>query len=129
MVASVPIWQVPIWEWVAVALVLGGAAFSVVAAIGILRFEDVFMRMHASTKAGTLGVGLIMAATLFAFTGTSAVARAVGTIVFVLLTAPVAAHVIARAAYYAGAKLDARTVVDERQAAKAEAEADRLAAE
>ncbi|MEM1314068.1 MAG: monovalent cation/H(+) antiporter subunit G [Pseudomonadota bacterium] len=101
-------------EILASIAVLSGAAFCLVAAIGVLRFEDVFMRLHASTKAGTLGAGLVMLGAALTLDGSGASARAVGVIVFLLLTAPVSAHVIARAAYLAGAALSPRTWIDER---------------
>jgi multicomponent Na+:H+ antiporter subunit G len=101
-------------EIVAAVLVLVGAAFCVIAGIGVLRMPDVFMRMHASTKAGTLGAGLIMVAAAVAFDTTGAAARALGAMAFILLTAPVAAHVIGRAAYLSSAPLSARTWIDER---------------
>lgn len=96
-------------------LIVLGTLFCLIAAIGVLRFEDVFMRMHASTKAGTLGSGLILLAVAASADSTGAVARALGIIFFLLLTAPIAAHMIARAAYFAGARLSERTVVDERE--------------
>ncbi|MEO0681129.1 MAG: monovalent cation/H(+) antiporter subunit G [Pseudomonadota bacterium] len=105
--------------WVEVAaslLVLGGAAFCLVAAIGMVRFDDVFMQLHASTKAGTLGAGLIMAGAALTLEGAGAAARAAGVVAFLLITAPVSAHVIARAAYLAGARLSPRTWIDEREA-------------
>ncbi|MFN3614433.1 MAG: cation:proton antiporter, partial [Rubrimonas sp.] len=43
-------------------MLLGGGFFALVAGLGIVRFPDAFTRMHAATKAGTLGVGLIVAA-------------------------------------------------------------------
>jgi multicomponent Na+:H+ antiporter subunit G len=70
--------------------------------------------MHAATKAGTLGAGLLLLAVAVSIPEGSVVARAVATIVFLLLTAPIAAHVIARAAYHAGeTTLWDRTCVDE----------------
>ncbi|MEM6679343.1 MAG: monovalent cation/H(+) antiporter subunit G [Pseudomonadota bacterium] len=104
-------------EVVAAIAVLTGSAFAVIAAIGLLRMPDVFMRMHASTKAGTLGVGLIMIGAAIGFDEGWAVVRALGAFVFLLLTAPVAAHMIGRAAYRARAPLSPRTVVDERRGA------------
>ena len=52
---------------IAAVLIIVGAAFTCVAGIGILRMPDVFIRMHASTKVGTLGSGLIMAGTAVHF--------------------------------------------------------------
>ncbi|MEM6421093.1 MAG: monovalent cation/H(+) antiporter subunit G [Pseudomonadota bacterium] len=99
----------------AAALVLSGAAFALIAGIGLVRMQDVFMRMHASTKAGTLGVGLVMLGAAVSFDDGWASARALGAFVFLLLTAPVAAHVIGRVAYLARTPLSLQTVVDERR--------------
>ncbi|MEM7496464.1 MAG: monovalent cation/H(+) antiporter subunit G [Pseudomonadota bacterium] len=107
-----------IGEILASAILLIGAAFALVAGIGLVRMQDVFMRMHASTKAGTLGVGLIMLGTSIGFDDGWAAARAFGAFVFVLLTAPVAAHMIGRAAYLARTPLSPRTMIDERRNGK-----------
>ena len=78
-------------------LVLGGGAFVLVAAIGIVRLPDLLTRMHASTKAGTLGSLLILAG-LAVFAGSAeVVSKVVATALFLLLTAPIAAHMIGRA--------------------------------
>mgnify|MGYP006275619875 FL=1 len=84
------------------ACLLIGGGFVLVAAIGLVRLPDLLMRMHAATKAGTLGAGLLLAAVAFSIPGDGVAVKAVATIVFLLLTAPIASHVIARSAYYAG---------------------------
>ena len=86
-----------------IAIVVGGG-FSAIAGLGVLRFGDVFLRMHASTKAGTLGVGFIMLGVALA--GDGAIARAVLIVAFLLLTAPVGAHLVGRAAWRNGTPLD-----------------------
>lgn len=97
---------------VAVVLVLGGG-FAAVAGIGLLRLPDVLIRMHASTKAGTLGCGLVVLG-IAAYTGDAlAITKAVLVVLFLLLTAPVAAHLIGRAAYRSGTPLWEGTHVDE----------------
>lgn len=96
----------------AVLLVLGGL-FSLVAALGMLRLPDTVMRMHAATKAGTLGVGFILAAAAIRFADTGVTLKALAAILFLLLTAPVAAHLIGRAAYYSGIRLWHCTWTDE----------------
>ncbi|TQV78492.1 monovalent cation/H(+) antiporter subunit G [Denitrobaculum tricleocarpae] len=93
--------------------VVSGGLFALVAALGVLRLPDVLIRMHASTKAGTLGCGLILVAVAIFFGEGAITARAVAAIVFLILTAPVAAHMIGRAAYKTGVPLWERTVVDE----------------
>ena len=87
-------------DWIAVALVAGGAFFAFVAGLGVFRMQDVYIRMHASTKAGTLGVGMIAAGAAFA-TGGEAIVKQVLVILFLLFTAPIGAHLIARAAFRA----------------------------
>ncbi len=94
-------------------LVLAGGLFGFIAAVGMLRLPDMITRMHASTKAGTLGAGLIMAAVAVHFMEIGITLRAAAAILFLLLTAPVAAHVIGRAAYRCGIKLWERTWIDE----------------
>jgi multicomponent Na+:H+ antiporter subunit G len=91
-----------------------GSAFALVAALGVLRMPDVFTRMQASTKASTLGLGcLAFGAALHLGDAASAV-RLLSIVLFLLLTTPVSAHVIARAAYRAGVPLWSGTVLDER---------------
>lgn len=92
---------------------LAGSFFVLVASIGIVRMPDVMMRMHASTKAGTLGVGLLAVAIMVLFPEVSVITRAIALILFIVLTAPVAAHMIGRAAYYGGVELWKGTFVDE----------------
>ena len=92
----------------AVLIVLGGA-FCAVAGLGVVRLPDVLLRMHASTKAGTLGVGLVLGGVALHFGDVTVVAKAVLVVIFLLLTAPVAAHLVGRAAWRSGSPLDPRT--------------------
>ncbi|MDR5900870.1 MULTISPECIES: monovalent cation/H(+) antiporter subunit G [Halomonas] len=94
-------------------LVLVGALFMLLAALGVVRLPDLLTRMHATTKAATLGVTLIMLAVAIHFAQAAVVARAFGVILFILMTAPVAAHVIGRAGYFVGSRLWEGTVKDE----------------
>ena len=77
-------------------LLIAGGFFSLVAAIGVVRMPDVYIRMHATTKAGTLGVGLLLVAVALHFQDGSVTSRVVGTVVFLLLTAPVGAHLLGK---------------------------------
>ncbi len=99
------------------ALMLTGVALAVVAALGLVRFPDVFSRMHAATKPATLGLLLItVGAALRMQDGGDAVALLL-VAAFQFLTAPVAAHMIGRAAYRARAgALDELVVDDLREA-------------
>lgn len=98
---------------VTAACLVAGGLFALFAAIGLVRMPDVFIRMHAATKAGTLGVGLIMAAVATHFGEAGVLIRAVAGIAFLIITAPVAAHLIGRAAYREGVPLWRGTVLDE----------------
>jgi multicomponent Na+:H+ antiporter subunit G len=93
--------------------VLGGTFFMVVAALGVLRMPDLLMRMHAATKAGTLGAGLVLLGVAVFYGELGIAMRAVATVVFLFLTAPVAAHMIGRAAYFVGIELWHGTFIDE----------------
>lgn len=94
-------------------LLVSGGFFAFIAALGVLRMPDLLIRMHASTKAGTLGAGLILAAAAVHSADTGTALRAAAAIAFLLLTAPVAAHMIGRAAYRTGVELWKETRLDE----------------
>lgn len=100
-------------EIISALLLLGGAFFTLAAAVGILRLPDFFLRMHAITKAGTLGVGLIFLAVAVFFSELTVVTRALATVAFVLVTAPVASHMIGRAGYLDRVEMWEGTSVDE----------------
>jgi len=102
-----------ILEWFVAALVVAGGFFAFVAALGVVRLPDLYTRMHASTKAGTLGAGMIYTAVAIHFGDTVSISLSLLTILFVLITAPVAAHAIGRAAYRSGTHLWERTRCDE----------------
>lgn len=81
-----------------------GVGFIIAAAVGVLRFPDALLRMHASTKAGTLGAILALGGAVLALEP-DAVPVGILAILFMLLTVPVAAHLLGRAAYISGAPL------------------------
>jgi CPA2 family monovalent cation:H+ antiporter-2 len=94
-------------------LMMIGASFGLLASVGVLRMPDLFMRMQAVTKASTLGIGCIVLAVAVQFGELGVTTRALATITFVFLTAPVAAHMIARASYFVGVSLWEGTIIDE----------------
>lgn len=86
----------------AMLLMAAGVAFIAIAALGVARLADAFQRMHASTKAGGIGISLVVLGVLVA----GGVARPISgvlTIVFMLLTLSVSSQLLARAAYMSGA--------------------------
>jgi multicomponent Na+:H+ antiporter subunit G len=95
-----------------------GSIFCLVASVGIVRLPDALTRMHAATKAGTLGNGLLIVAVAFFYREPGITLRAVTVIALVLLTAPVAAHLIGRAFYHSGEALSDRTWIDELRSRK-----------
>ena len=102
-------------EALAALLLLAGSAVALVAAIGVARLPDAFLRMHAATKAGVVGTGLILLGAGFAFGGADAWMRAVLILAFLLVTTPVASHALGRAAYVGGAPMWAGTMTDQLQ--------------
>ena len=84
--------------YLAGVLCLLGGAFALIAALGILRLPDVLTRMHASTKAGTLASALILVAVALQFQDMGVTAKAIAAILFLMLTAPLAAHMLGRSA-------------------------------
>jgi multicomponent Na+:H+ antiporter subunit G len=94
-------------------LVVVGGAFMLLAGVGVVRMPDLFMRMQAATKAATLGAGCMLLAVAVHFGEPTVVTRALLVTAFVFLTAPVAAHMIARAAYSVGTPLWEGTITDE----------------
>lgn len=95
------------------SLFLIGVAFMLIAAIGVVRMPDIFMRLHCSTKSATLGVGCVMLGAALHFGEFAIWARAIAVVAFIFVTAPVAGHILGRAAYLARAPLWEGTLSDE----------------
>lgn len=87
---------------IASILILGGSFMTAAAGIGIVRLPDAFTRMHAATKVGTLGTGLILAGAAVHFGNGATVLQCVLIVFFLLLTAPIGAHMVGRAALKLG---------------------------
>jgi multicomponent Na+:H+ antiporter subunit G len=100
-------------EYLTGVLMVTGSIFCLVAALGIVRLPDPLTRMHAATKAGTLGAGLLIIAEALFYRQLGISLRAATIAALLLLTAPVAAHLIARASYRSGVALSERTWIDE----------------
>lgn len=100
-------------EWITALLMLSGASFMLLAAIGLVRMPDMYTRMQPATKAATLGAGCMLLAVAVHFGTVGVTMRALAGIVFLILTAPVAAHMIGRAAYVLGVPQWEGTHLDE----------------
>lgn len=100
-------------EVISSVFIMLGVLFMLIAAIGLIRFNDFYIRNSASTKATTLGLGLILLGIAIYFNEFD-VFLELGTIIcFILIIAPLAAHVMARAAYITGIPFWKGTNLDE----------------
>ncbi|WP_102026948.1 monovalent cation/H(+) antiporter subunit G [Salirhabdus sp. Marseille-P4669] len=104
---------------ISIILILG-TFFIISSSIGIIRFPDVYTRLHAASKASTLGVSLILiGAFLFMLYEHDIVSgKLLLGIFFLLLTAPVSGHMISRAAYKSGVKLWDGSIQDDLEEVK-----------
>jgi multicomponent Na+:H+ antiporter subunit G len=100
-------------EALAMIAVVLGTALGVLSAVGILRMPDVYIRWQVASKASSMGIALLMLGVALYFNELSVVVRALLVVVFLFLTALVAAHVIGRAAYLTGTPLAPGTAPDE----------------
>lgn len=94
-------------------LVVLGAVFMAEAALGLVRFPDLFSRMHAASKATSLGMGLLLAGLAVASGRLEVALKALVVVVFIFLTMPVAAHLLGRAGYLGRADRGPVAKVDE----------------
>ncbi len=87
-------------------LLIIGAVFSLLGSLGLVRFSDVLLRLHGPTKAGTLGVGCILVASAlyFSLTGPGISVHELLITLFLFLTAPVSAHLMAKCALFLAAR-------------------------
>jgi len=100
-------------DFIIMLLISTGALFILLAAIGIVRMPDFYMRLSVTTKAVTLGLGLVLISTAIYFDRVSVTSRVIAIIFFLFLTAPVGAHMIGRASYFTGIRLWNRSVADD----------------
>jgi multicomponent K+:H+ antiporter subunit G len=94
-----------------VLIVLGGF-FTLVGSLGLFKLPDFYMRLHGPTKASTLGVGAVLIASALYFstkTGNISLHEVLVTL-FLFITAPVSAHLMAKAALHIKVKQDKRTL-------------------
>lgn len=90
-----------ILSWI---IILVGAGFSIVGAIGLLRFPDFYTRLHAAGITDTLGVWLILLGTLLQVESWLVAIKLMLIVVFLFFTSPTATHALARAALTSGLK-------------------------
>lgn len=89
-----------------------GAIFILLAAIGLVRMPDLYLRISVTTKAATLGIGLLLACVAIYYSEMAITSRVLAIVLFMMLTAPVGAHLIGRAAYFIGIPLWKKSIFD-----------------
>lgn len=94
-------------------LLLAGSVFASLGALGILRFPDVYTRLHASSKAGPMGVGLMLLGAGVSTGEPWTILRTVIGLVFLILVSPVSSHLLARSAVKTGVKSRSTLSIDE----------------
>lgn len=92
-------------ETLGALLLLAGAVLCLLAAVGVLRLPDFFMRMHAATKAGVAGSGLVLLGVAALLGEPGVWVKAALAVLFLLITTPVAGHLLGRAGYVSGVPL------------------------
>lgn len=95
--------MIDVMAWI---FMLAGVIFLFAAVFGLLRFADPLQRIHATTKSGTVGAGLILVGVMIDMGDGQAVFIGSATVIFLMLTIPIAGHLLGRAAYVSGARLE-----------------------
>lgn len=100
-------------EIISSILILAGVVFMLISTVGLLRLPDFYIRMSAITKGATLGVGLILSGMGIYFNEADMLFKVFIIIAFTFLTAPIAAHVIARTAVHNKVRFWRKTNLEE----------------
>lgn len=103
-------------EWIAGILLILGSFFMLIASIGMIKLPDLYMRIHAATKAPTLGIFLMAMGIIIYFFELWASVEGLIVILFVFITTPIASHMISRVAHTMGVKKTESTFIDEMDA-------------
>lgn len=106
MLSLTEIWINSFLNILTIIFLLIGTFFIFSGSLGVFRFPDVYTRLHAATKASTLGIAsILIGAFIFLYVAHDVVSgKLLLAIVFILLTAPVSGHMISRAAHHSGTK-------------------------
>lgn len=87
-----------------ILMLMTGTFFVITAAWGLVKFPDIYTRLHAVSKASTFGFAFIVLAVAFRMGTATDITKAVTAVVFQFVTTPIAAHMIARVAIQRGIK-------------------------
>lgn len=97
---------------------ISGAFFMLVASIGIVRFPDIYTRMHALAKAATMGIALLTIAVAIYYDNVTITSLVIGINIFLLLTAPIATHILGKVVVEQGYAMWQREESDKNKAKK-----------
>ncbi len=100
-------------EILSAIVILTGVLFIFISSIGVIRLPDFYIRVSAITKAATLGVACIMIGVAIHYNEVSVAIKAAAIVLFLLITSPISAHIIGRAAYEDGVPLWKKTKINE----------------
>ena len=103
----------PLLEIIGGIVMLVGSFFALVGCLGLVRLPDLYTRLHAGSKAVTLGVGGLALGSLLVVPSVASGAKILLAMAFLFLTAPIASHAIGRAGYYSGVRMSPETVRDD----------------
>lgn len=106
-------WLSLIADTLVILLMVSGTLLFLLAAVGIVRMRDVYTRMQAASKAGSLGVACMVMAVAMYFKSLNVAVEATLVVLFIFLTTPIATHLIARAGYFVRVPIWDRTARDE----------------
>jgi len=94
-------------------LATAGSLFVLIASLGILKMPDFYTRLSVTIKAATLGIGCILSAAALYFYDFAVTSKSFAIIFFLILTAPIAAHIVGKVAYKTGIKMWENSVLDQ----------------
>lgn len=86
-------------EWIAAVLLLLGAVLMLIASVGVIRLPDIYLRMHAATKAPSLGVFLMVLGIIIYFLDFWLSVKGLLIILFIFMTTPIGAHMLSRVSH------------------------------
>ncbi len=94
----------PLNEWIGIAFMVAAAPFFLAGSVGLLRFPDLYCRLHALTKADNIGLGLLVLGLMIQSLSVAAFLKLLLIWLLVLLAGSTAAHLVARSALRHGLK-------------------------
>lgn len=102
-----------VMEWLPAVVLFIGAWLIFSASLGLIRLPDFYSRLHATTKAGTVGVGFVLLSAVISSGDGSVIWKSILIVLLVAITSPLAAHLLSKAAYLTGVPLGEDAVADQ----------------